>query len=70
MNEMNEIMLIVLLKLYAAFMILGSGVLWSIFFRDQYKSDNNPRAWVYFGLIIAGLLLALYFMDGWRPPGK
>lgn len=64
----TEVMYVLLLKFYAVFMLLGSGVFWFVFFVDQYKTNRKIQVWAYFGFIIVGLLLSLYFIDGWRPP--
>lgn len=64
---MNTFAYIILLKLYAVFMLIGSGVLWFVFVREQYKVEKDLRLWAYFGFIIIGLFLSIYFIDGWQP---
>ncbi len=56
---------VLLLKLYATFILLGSGVLWFVFVRDIAKT--KPSAWAFLLAILAGLVIALFFIDGWQP---
>lgn len=58
---------VMMLKCYAAFMILGSGVLWSWFAYARYCFTKDIRTWAWLGFILVGLFLSLYFINGWQP---